>query len=622
MYFLQSILFVFICNFIITTSLSSHRSKLGIYQSFISEISAITTDICTNNTNGVHTILHDYCYIGGQCYNGNSTSNIYECLKCSPEINQIEWTIDSKCSAGDKCADLSFLASHVCDISVITAFYTDPASATVSYYDFYNCSKVACQPGFFFALIPNGNSTPWACCPGFFCPEGQICMIPCRQSAYCPSPLQPSAGLCNTDAQCLPSGGPENFELLGCGGSASEGFCPAGYYCPNASTRISCENQPSRYCPSGVTEPINCPFGFICPNGTLDNDTIWTIAMCVVMVLLGILIVIQICFTLGLSCECVKKGAIRIRHSHCCRCPKKRADKYRANNIATINIENIQPSGYFLRDKSERAGMSIKLHDVCLNIPKWKDQQGFTFTISPGRINAIMGQSGCGKTSLLYAVQGRTAIKKNGGKIVLCSSTENVDEHPLKTSLSNVVGYVPQEDVMHSDLTVYETIYYSGKARRSNDVSAKKLAEDINFILDKLDMTKKTHELIEKLSGGERKRVNIAVEMIACSKVLLLDEPTSGLDSVICDRLFDLLDTIKLNQLCHVNIIMIIHQPSAELFERIDHLILLTPGCYLAYQGERHQAFAHLRDPIDKGEINLEPKDKDKIFKSQNECDK
>jgi len=88
------------------------------------------------------------------------------------------------------------------------------------------------------------------------------------------------------------------------------------------------------------------------------------------------------------------------------------------------------------------------------------------------------------------------------------------------------------------------------------------------------------------------------MEVAACPKVLLLDEPTSGLDTVSCDDLFDLLQLIKHSTGGPVTILMVIHQPSHELFEKIDYVFFLTPLCCLAYQGPREQAKQYLKTKI------------------------
>ena len=97
---------------------------------------------------------------------------------------------------------------------------------------------------------------------------------------------------------------------------------------------------------------------------------------------------------------------------------------------------------------------------------------------------------------------------------------------------------------------------------------------------------------------GQRKRVNVAMEVAACPKVLLLDEPTSGLDTGSCDDLLDLLQLIKYSEDGPVAIIMVIHQPSFELFQKIDDIFFLTPLCCLAYQGPREKALEHLKEVL------------------------
>ncbi|CAF4359228.1 unnamed protein product, partial [Adineta steineri] len=113
----------------------------------------------------------------------------------------------------------------------------------------------------------------------------------------------------------------------------------------------------------------------------------------------------------------------------------------------------------------------------------------------------------------------------------------------------------------------------------------------------------------------QRKRVNVAIEIVACPRVLLLDEPTSGLDTVSCDDLFDLLELIKNNRSGSVTIIMVIHQPSQELFEKIDDIFFLTPLCCLAYQGSRKEAKQHLKNKIFSSNIHECPESR------HNDCD-
>ncbi|CAF1356103.1 unnamed protein product [Didymodactylos carnosus] len=360
-------------------------------------------------------------------------------------------------------------------------------------------------------------------------------MILCRYAAYCPSSLIAQQGFCQTNAQCL-NRPPIQFDALGCGGSSIEGFCPNQTYCPNASISIPCTNQ---YCPAGIVEPLTCR-GFKCANGALLKK--------VTLIVTVLSTVISVLFLLSCWLK-IKRIIIEI-----CKMKRKmkQSDHYvlvlvdrQTSNESTVDDEMI--SNYFrpLTDleqtSSDNTEINVQFQNAKLDISSWdSENRGLTGAIKAGQLTAILGQSDCGKTQFLSAIQGRTRLKS--GQI----SINNRD--PFDSRLSNLVGYVPQDDILHQDLTVFETVYYSARARR------------------------------------QRKRVSIAMEIAACPKLLLLDEPTSGLDSFVCEELFSLLSLIKHSQDGSVNIIMVIHQPGQELFNQIDHVLFFTPKCYLDYQ--------------------------------------
>ncbi|CAF1135446.1 unnamed protein product, partial [Didymodactylos carnosus] len=402
-------------------------------------------------------------------------------------------------------------------------------------------------------------------------------MIPCRYAAYCPSPLIPQKGFCQTNAQCL-NRPPTQFETLGCGGSVIEGFCPNQTYCPNASVSIPCTNQ---YCPAGIVEPLKCP-GFICANGVLLKKV--TLIVTVLSTVISVLLLLSFWLKIKriITEICKMKRTV-------CYAPLV-VDRQTSNESTRDNdmISNyFRPFTDHEQTTSDKIEINVQFQNAQLDIPSWDSKnRGLTGTIKAGQLTAILGQSGCGKTQFLCVIQGRTRLKS--GQI----SVNNHD--PFDTRLSNLVGYVPQDDILHQDLTVFETVYYSARARRLN-VNPLTIKHDVHFILGKLNMNRKLNEQIQHLSGGQRKRVNIAMEIAACPKLLLLDEPTSGLDSFICEKLFSLLSLIKHSQDGPVNIIMVIHQPGQELFNQIDHVLFFTPKCYLAYQGRRTDALTFLK---------------------------
>ena len=142
------------------------------------------------------------------------------------------------------------------------------------------------------------------------------------------------------------------------------------------------------------------------------------------------------------------------------------------------------------------------------------------------------------------------------------------------------MGYVPQDDIVHSELTVREALYFSAKLR--TDLSDAEIEERIDTILEELGILDKKRSLIgspehKVLSGGQRKRVNIALELISDTPVLFLDEPTSGLSSYDAAGVVDLLKRLSLEG---KTIIATIHQPSLEVFKKFDNLIMISrdPG--------------------------------------------
>ena len=151
------------------------------------------------------------------------------------------------------------------------------------------------------------------------------------------------------------------------------------------------------------------------------------------------------------------------------------------------------------------------------------------------------------------------------------------------------MGYVPQDDIVHSQLTVREALYFSARLR--TDLSDKEIDVRIDTILDALGILDKKRSLIgsperKVLSGGQRKRVNIALELISDTPVLFLDEPTSGLSSYDAAGVIDLLKRLSQQG---KTIVATIHQPSIDVFRKFDNLIMISRdpgGCgALAYFG-------------------------------------
>ncbi|XP_041022932.1 ABC transporter G family member 24-like isoform X2 [Juglans microcarpa x Juglans regia] len=204
-----------------------------------------------------------------------------------------------------------------------------------------------------------------------------------------------------------------------------------------------------------------------------------------------------------------------------------------------------------------------------------------TGEIKPGRITAVMGPSGAGKTIFLSAVAGKAIGCKMTGLILINGKNESIH------SYKKIVGFVPQDDVVHGNLTVEENLWFSAKCRLSTDLSKPDKVLVVERVIEFLGLQTVRSSLVgtvEKrgISGGQRKRVNVGLEMVMEPSLLILDEPTSGLDSASS---LQLLRALRREALEGVNICMVVHQPSYALFKMFDDLILLAKGGLTVYHG-------------------------------------
>jgi len=217
------------------------------------------------------------------------------------------------------------------------------------------------------------------------------------------------------------------------------------------------------------------------------------------------------------------------------------------------------------------------------------------FSILPGEMVALMGPSGAGKTSLLTTIAGYTP--PSSGQVFM----DGMSLYSHFGLFREAVGYVPQEDVMHRSLSVEEVLYYQAKLNFPAEVRSDEIQDRIGLVLAQLDLQDVRHSLVgdevrRGLSGGQRKRLNVAMELMSEPAALLLDEPTSGLDAR---------SAIQLIRQCRGlassgrTVIMTIHQPRREAFDLFDKLLLLTKGGKLAYFGPASDARRYFTDRTD-----------------------
>ncbi len=202
------------------------------------------------------------------------------------------------------------------------------------------------------------------------------------------------------------------------------------------------------------------------------------------------------------------------------------------------------------------------------------------FSIEEGKLIGIMGASGSGKTTLLNLISGMQ--KPTSGSVKI----NGLDVINDKKALEGVFGFVPQDDLLIEDLTVFENLYYAA-CQCFKDTSKDEITSIVDLILSNLGLHEKRNLKVgspynKVISGGQRKRLNIALELIREPLVLFLDEPTTGLSSRDSENLMDLLRDLTLKGKLIFNVI---HQPSSEIFKMFDKVIILDQEGYMAFFG-------------------------------------
>lgn len=202
----------------------------------------------------------------------------------------------------------------------------------------------------------------------------------------------------------------------------------------------------------------------------------------------------------------------------------------------------------------------IGLHKTDLNIPS-------------GSMVAIMGPSGCGKSTILKCLTGESPPTK--GKISLVGQ-ELIRNYDL---LKSLIGYVPQDDIIHRQLTVEQSLYYAAKLRL-DDTNPEAIHAKIDTVLRQLNIIHLKSNPISRISGGQRKRVSIAVELLTDPLILFLDEPTSPLDPQTIAEFMKILQDLAKSG---TTVVMVTHKPEDLVF--MDSVIFMAEGGHLVYNG-------------------------------------
>ena len=216
-----------------------------------------------------------------------------------------------------------------------------------------------------------------------------------------------------------------------------------------------------------------------------------------------------------------------------------------------------------------------------------------SFIEKSGKLVGIMGSSGAGKTTLLNVLNG--VSKPSSGHVWI----NGIDIHNNNGELDGLIGYVSQDDLLIEELTVFQNLYYSAKQCFDN-YTRPQLYRKVLKLLKSLGLyeirnMQVGNPLNKRISGGQRKRLNIAMELIREPSILFLDEPTSGLSSRDSENILDLLRELTNKGKL---VFLVIHQPSSEIFKMFDSLIILDTGGYLIYKGDPVEGITYFKSRI------------------------
>jgi ABC-type multidrug transport system ATPase subunit/pSer/pThr/pTyr-binding forkhead associated (FHA) protein/ABC-type multidrug transport system permease subunit len=206
-----------------------------------------------------------------------------------------------------------------------------------------------------------------------------------------------------------------------------------------------------------------------------------------------------------------------------------------------------------------------------------------SFEIPSKSLLAVMGPSGCGKSTLLKALNGDSP--PSSGRVYISGLELNENYDYLKTQ----IGYVPQDDIVHRELTVEQSLYYAAKLRLEHSDSTF-IQQKIEQVLKDLNIEHIRKNLVGKISGGQRKRVSIAVEILTDPLILFLDEPTSPLDPQTIEEFLEILRNLSNKG---TTVIMVTHKP--EDLNYMDTVIFMAEGGHKVYQGETSSYLSHFK---------------------------
>ncbi|KAJ3175908.1 hypothetical protein HK101_010565 [Irineochytrium annulatum] len=385
------------------------------------------------------------------------------------------------------------------------------------------------------------------------------------------------------------------------GGIYEPSPCYPGFFCPNATTILPCPK--GHYCVAGTVSPRACAPFSSCPEGSVLQQHYGLLLLVLVLdALLALFFVVRRIVRIrrdGMSIAALLPSFMqRGRRRSMAKKVDGESGSGDAKEAVTVEMHDTGASEADLR-QDQRVGklvdnfakafggdltlrMNFSFSDLGLTLPNGVSVlSSVSGEIKAGRMTAIMGPSGAGKTTFMNVLMGKAA--RTRGDITINGEVTEMRHH------KKIIGYVAQDDVMLKELTVRENIRYAARVRLPRDWTNAEVDKHVDDVIAALNLTHVANnqigdELTRGISGGQRKRVNIGIELASAPLSLFLDEPTSGLDATSALDLARLLGRVARLGL---TVVSVIHQPRVEVFDCFDDVLLIAPGGRTAYFGDR-----------------------------------
>lgn len=225
--------------------------------------------------------------------------------------------------------------------------------------------------------------------------------------------------------------------------------------------------------------------------------------------------------------------------------------------------------------REEHGALRLDVEGLEVRVKDKQILQRTALSIAPGELVAIIGESGSGKSTLMKALAGVNPATQG---------TITINGEPLASRLTDV-GYLPQDEVVHGRLTVYEALDYAARLRLPHDTSAEEFEATVDRVIDELELVEHGHTRIDALSGGQRKRVGLAAELLSRPSLLFLDEPTTGLDPGLESRMMGLL-----RDLADASRAIVVVTHATKSLSRCARILVMGRGGRLCFDGSPEEA--------------------------------